>query len=488
MDNKIRKPAFAGSFYPGDPVELRSAIEDYLERAEPEKIDGKVLAIVSPHAGYRYSGPTAGFGYKLISGKQYEKVVVIAPSHRESFSFCSIFDGDYYSTPLGKVEVDTDLADRIASGSDRVRISSSGHGSSVPQFSEHSLEVQIPFLQSVLEDFKLVPIVMGGQDLENIDELAGALAEALKGTRFLIVASTDLSHFHSAGEAERLDRVFINHLSEFDFDSLSNAIYSRKTEACGYGPVLAAMKASAKLGADSCIPLNYSHSGDVTGDNDRVVGYLSAAFVDRNSADTGDDEERSESARPEKESGSLSDEDRKFLLRYARQVLDRKLNGKDISLEIPSSPLFGEKRGGFVTLKKDGQLRGCIGYIMPLKPLIQTIADNAESAALRDPRFPPVTGSELSGLSIEISVLSPVRDIKDPEKVEVGKHGLIMSRGNRSGVLLPQVPVEWGWNREEFLGHTCRKAGLPSDCWKMPDTRIQAFTADVFSEEDFGLR
>ena len=392
MDKKTRKPAFAGSFYPGDPEKLKSVIKEYLDKAEPEKIDGKILAIVSPHAGYIYSGPTAAYGYKLISGKPYETAVVIAPSHRESFDFCSIYDGNYYGTPLGKVEVDTDLAARIASKSDRVKISSSGHGSSVPQFSEHSLEVQIPFLQSVLKDFKLVPIVMGGQDLETIGELAGSLAEALEGTRSLIVASTDLSHFHSAAEAEKLDHVFINRLSEFDFDSLVNALYSRETEACGYGPVLAAMKASEKLGADSCIPLNYSHSGDVTGDNDRVVGYLSAVLIERDSPNNESEENSSKSASLESKSGSLNDGDRKFLLRYARQVLEKKLNGKDITLEIPSSPLFSEKRGGFVTLKKDGQLRGCIGYIMPLKPLIQTIADNAESAALRDPRFPPVTG------------------------------------------------------------------------------------------------
>lgn len=488
MDDKTRKPAFAGSFYPGDPGKLSSVIEEYLEKAEPDKIEGRIFALVSPHAGYIYSGPTAAYGYKLIQGKQYNTVVVIAPSHRESFDFCSIYDGSYYSTPLGKVAVDTELAARIASRSDRVRISSSGHGSSVPQFSEHSLEVQIPFLQSVLEDFKLIPVVMGGQDLENIEALAGALAEELKGTSSLVVASTDLSHFHSAGEAEKLDRVFINYLSDFDFDSLVNALHSRKTEACGYGPVLTAMRASEKMGADSCIPLKYSHSGDISGDNDRVVGYLSAVFIQRNSTEAGGEGKRSKSERRNSGSGSLTDEDRKFLLRYARQVLDNKLNGNEITLDIPSRPLFRENRGGFVTLKKDGQLRGCIGYIMPLKPLIQTIADNAESAALRDPRFPPVTGSELSGLSIEISVLSPVREISDPKEVEVGKHGLIMSRGNRSGVLLPQVPMEWGWNREEFLSHTCRKAGLPTDCWKMPDTRIQAFTADVFSEEDFGLK
>jgi AmmeMemoRadiSam system protein A len=219
-----------------------------------------------------------------------------------------------------------------------------------------------------------------------------------------------------------------------------------------------------------------------------VVGYLSALFVDDNADDsknTGEESEQKNSSSSGE--GTLDQSGRKFLLRYARKVLANRLAGEEIDLDIPPSPIFREKRGGFVTLKKNGSLRGCIGYILPHKPLIETVTENAESAALRDPRFPAVTADELDQLTIEISVLSPVREIRDPSEVLVGRDGLIMSRGNRSGVLLPQVPVEWGWDREEFLAHTCRKAGLPSDCWKNPQTRIQAFTADVFSEEDFDL-
>jgi len=487
MNNRIRKPAFAGAFYPRDPKDLRSLINDYLEKAEPEGIDGDIRAIVSPHAGYRFSGQTAAYGFKAVSGRDYETVIVISPSHRESFDFCSIYDGDAYATPLGNISVDHELSEKIAANSDLIKISSSGHRSSGPQFSEHSLEVQLPFLQVVMNDFKLIPIVMGGQGMDHIEALSSSLAEVIEGVNCLIVASTDLSHFHTASEAEQLDHIFIRHLANYDFDGLIHAVSSRKTEACGYGPALVAMKTAARLGADSCTPLNYSHSGDVTGDTDRVVGYLSAVFVDNDSRNSGNDDESAEHSKSNN-SSSMNDQDRKFLLRYARETLEKKLGGEDIDLNIPPSPLFREKRGGFVTLKKNGQLRGCIGYILPLKPLIETVADNAESAALRDPRFPPVTAEELSELTIEISVLSPLKEVSDPEDVEVGKHGLIMTRGSLSGVLLPQVPVEWGWNREQFLSQTCRKAGLPGDCWKQSGTQIQAFTADVFSEKDFGLK
>jgi AmmeMemoRadiSam system protein A len=184
---------------------------------------------------------------------------------------------------------------------------------------------------------------------------------------------------------------------------------------------------------------------------------------------------------------SLSKEDKIFLLKFARKVIETKFSGRNLDIDIPLSPILKEMRGGFVTLKINNQLRGCIGYIEAVKPLIETIEDMAESAAFGDHRFQPVKDEETSELSIEISVLSPISEIKDPLSVEVGLHGLIITRGVQRGLLLPQVPVEWGWDREKFLNQTCLKAGLPEDAWKSPDTKMEVFTANIFSEEEFDL-
>jgi AmmeMemoRadiSam system protein A len=333
---------------------------------------------------------------------------------------------------------------------------------------------------------------MGDQSSKNIESLGNALANALKGKSFLIVASTDLSHFHNSATANRLDSVFIDYLKKLDTEGLAKALSSGSTEACGGGPVLAAMKASLKLGANTCHVFKHANSGDVTGDTNNVVGYVSAAFIkNKKENSTLSDENLRKLERKDLNSNSknqfLSKEDKIFLLKLARKVIEAKFNGHDVDIAIPPSPILKEMRGAFVTLKKNGQLRGCIGYIEAVKPLIETITDMAESAAFSDYRFPPVKADEVSQLSIEISVLSPIREINDPTTVKVGRDGLIMSRGGKRGLLLPQVPLEWGWNREKFLNQTCLKAGLPKDAWKSPDTKIEVFTANVFSEKELGL-
>ncbi len=499
MEQIVRKPAVAGQFYPGNPAALRKDIEHYLENASTEPVEGTVVALVSPHAGYTYSGQVAAYGYRLVRDHAYETVVVISPSHVEYFDYASVFAGKSYLTPLGEIPVDHDVVRLITGERELVRAETRGHIFGAFQRGEHSLEVQLPFLQVAIGDFKLVPIVMGVQSRECIEELGNALGDALQGRNALIVASTDLSHFHGDASAKILDGVFMDKLGSFDEAGLSKSLARKDTEACGGGPTAAAMIAARKLGADRCTILQYANSGDITGDTSSVVGYVSAAMTRSTArrqepasqgADPSHREQNEDAAgasSPPLDTG-LSETDKKFLLRLARRVITAECAGEAIEIEQSPSPVLREPRGGFVTLKKNGQLRGCIGYIEAIKPIADTVIDMAKAAAFNDRRFPPVTADEVAGIDIEISVLGPITPIDDPAVIEVGTHGIIITRGTHRGLLLPQVATEWGWDREKFLEQTCAKAGLPVDTWKKPGTRIEVFSADIFSEIEMKLR
>jgi hypothetical protein len=283
----------------------------------------------------------------------------------------------------------------------------------------------------------------------------------------LLVASTDLSHFHAYDEAVRLDRVVMDHVLAYDFEGLGEDLRTHKCEACGGGPIMTVMMAARKLGATKAVKLDYANSGDVTGDRSRVVGYFAAALLEEPSVgvDLG-----------------LAEEEKARLLEIARGAIEAKLKGREIPEPEPGSPKLGEKTGAFVTLTKDGQLRGCIGHIRGMYPLCNTISRMAVAAATEDPRFPPMTADELDKVSIEISVMTPLKTIADPEEIEVGRHGIYLKKGYNSGLLLPQVATDYGWDRYEFLDHTCMKAGLPRGCWR-EGAEIQIFSAQIFGEE-----
>jgi len=491
MKDLVRKPAVAGAFYPADPDELLRDVKNYLDRATPQTVKGDIVAIVSPHAGYMYSGWVAAYGYKLLEGKKYKTVVVISPSHVEYFNYSSVFPGKAYETPLGTVPINKELSEKIASMSNAVKLDTAGHLFQPFNRGEHALEVQLPFLQATLDNFSLVAIVMGDQSRENVEALGNALGEALKGENALIVASTDLSHFHSDNTARSLDGVFMDLLKEFDPDKLFSAIASKKTEACGGGPVVSAMIAARKLGATECVVLHYANSGDITGDRSNVVGYTSAVLVKGNKSEDPEvnkkEAKKGASKKDQFEIG-LTKEDKIFLLKLARNVISAECRGEHYRIPPYTSKVFDEPRGAFVTLHKHGQLRGCIGYIEPIKPLVETIVEMAKAAAFNDWRFPPVKAEEVPELDIEISILSPIKEIKDTNEIVVGKHGIIITRGMHRGLLLPQVATEWGWDREKFLEQTCLKAGLPTDAWKEKGTKIEIFSAEIFNEKELGLK
>ena len=398
-------------------------------------------------------------------------MVVIAPSHFEAFDFTSVYDGDSYVTPLGAIPVDKAFAAKLASMGAGIRLSPRGHTPAGPQ-AEHALEVELPFLQRTLGRFQLVPIVMGDQSWESSRTLGAALAKLVMGTDTLIVASSDLSHFHTAEEAGRLDHNTLQAIEDWDTLSLSRNFRAQVWEACGGGPIVAAMIAAQRLGANQAKVLKYATTADVTADRSRVVGYSAVALLraPRSAATTG--------AR-----FTLSDRDQQELLRIARKSAETAVrSGKLYGPPVPASPALLAERGAFVTLREKGALRGCIGYVSAVKPLYLTVRDVAALAALRDSRFPPVTPGELGLLEYEISVISPFRQVLDVKQIKVGRDGLMILKGGQDGILLPQVPSEENWDRNTFLEQVAMKAGLPARAWKDEDADLFTFTALVFAE------
>lgn len=268
----VRRAAVAGMFYPESPSELAGEVDMLLDRAATPAISGEPVALVVPHAGYVYSGSTAAVAYALLKEAKVSTVVVVSPSHRECFSGVSVYPGTAYETPLGRVPVDTVLRDQLMAASGVVRSTRSGHGA------EHALEVHLPFLQKMLGEFHLLPLVMGDQSRETCFALGEALATVLRGTSSLLVASTDLSHFHTAAEAERRDGIVLADLESFDPELLMSDLEKGQAEACGGGPVVAVMIAARALGARRLQVLAHTHSGKVTQDNHSVVGYCSAVM------------------------------------------------------------------------------------------------------------------------------------------------------------------------------------------------------------------
>lgn len=271
----IREPSVSGTFYPDNPQILKKDIEAYLKNASFEAEDGEVLGLISPHAGYMYSGQVAGYSYKAIKGSSYETVIIIAPSHRSHFEGVAVLEKGGYRTPLGVVPVDEEIAGEIINLQTFIQPNVDAHRG------EHSLEVHLPFLQVVLKDFAIIPLIMGSQDPALCEALAECLHGVMKKTkkRFLVVGSTDLSHYYPYAEAVRLDAVVRHYLETFDIKGLQSNLKKGSCEACGAGPMIATMLLSQKLGATRSKVLKYANSGDVSGDKNGVVGYISCAFL-----------------------------------------------------------------------------------------------------------------------------------------------------------------------------------------------------------------
>jgi MEMO1 family protein len=269
----VRPPTAAGLFYEDSPNILRNNIDEFIEKARTPKLGVPIRALISPHAGYVYSGFTASHAYKMIQGSKYDCVIIVGPSHREYFKGVSIYPGDAYETPLGTVPVNKEIREELLNGEKVIMASDAGHRS------EHSIEVQLPFLQHVLGDFSFVPVIMGDQHRFLCNELAESIVRVAANRNILLVASSDLSHYHPYDEAVMLDNLVISEVEKFNSETFINKIEKHSFEACGGGPIAAVMNAGRKLGASKAEILYYCNSGDITGDKSGVVGYLAAVFI-----------------------------------------------------------------------------------------------------------------------------------------------------------------------------------------------------------------
>jgi len=468
VEATVRKPAAAGSFYPDNEKELSSLVDKYLSKVELPQLEPNIRAIIVPHAGYVYSGQVAAYAYKALIGKDISRVIILGNSHQEFFDGTSVYPKGYFETPLGKVEIDNDFAQKLMDADKKIYFKESAH------LEEHSLEVQLPFLQKVLNNFKIVPIVLGNQE-GSVDILINALKN-LMDDNTLIVVSSDLSHYPEYEDAEYSDGKVIDAILSGKRDNLKKTISELEKQgisdlqtcACASDSIEVAMELMSNKNSKL---LKYANSGDVEiGDKSRVVGYASIVFTDSVSSEQ-----------------ELNKNQQKRLLEIARESVETYIkDGKMLKIEENDSEL-NKLLGAFVTLRKDGDLRGCIGVFTGdvSEPLYKVVSEMAISAAVNDPRFNPVTKNELDKLDYEISVLSTLKKVDSWKDIEIGKHGVRIVRGLRAGVFLPQVATENNWDLDTFMSVLCtQKAGLPADCWKDKGTEIYVFTAQVFDEGD----
>jgi len=462
----IKQPNVSGGFYPSDQKELSDMIDDFVSQAEPEQVEGDIIALISPHAGYGYSGAVAAYGYKLIKGKPYKTVVIIGPGHYYDSSGISVYPQGSFRTPLGDLEIDREFAAKLLDRDEEVFFAPEAFDK------EHSIEVQLPFLQRVLSDFKIVPVVTGDLSLGTCRRFAqllkGAIAER---DDVLVILSSDLYHGYDYQECKKVDDLTIGYLERMDAKGLYYALREGQAQLCGGFGVVSGLILSKELGHDKLIVLDQTNSAEVTGRLSKgiwTVGYASCVI---------DQEEGGP--------GMLDKEQRGKLLKLARDSIKEFLRtGKKLEV-TESDPVLTRDAGAFVTLHKDGELRGCIGNFTGRDPLYINIRDMAVEAATGDPRFPPVTLKEMDDIDIEISVLSTPEKAKSAEEVELGRHGVMVKKGFRGGVFLPQVATETGWSKEEFLSTLCtHKAGISADSWKDGSAEIYTFTAEVFSEKE----
>jgi AmmeMemoRadiSam system protein B/AmmeMemoRadiSam system protein A len=462
----IKNPNVSGAFYPDNPKELSRLIDNFLEAANPEPLKGEIFALVSPHAGYEFSGQTAAFGYKLIKNRPFKTVVVIGPSHQYGFSGVSVYPEGAFRTPLGDLEIDKDFTQKLLNRDPGIIFEPAAFAR------EHSVEVQLPFLQKVLSGFKIVPVVMGDCSFATCQKFADLLKEAIGSRRdVLIVVSTDMYHGYDYEEAQEIDNSTLAYLKDMNAQGLYDGLNGGSLQLCGGFGAVTALILAKELGHNELKVLNHTNSAVVTGRKAKgvwTVGYASAA-VDK-----------------EGEAAMLNKEQRKKLLEIARKSIETYLKTEEKLEVTEKDPLLLKEMGAFVTLNEHGELRGCIGNIVGKGPLYLTIRDMAVESAVGDPRFPPVRLAELKDIEIEISVLSPLERVDSADKIQLGVHGVIVKRGFNSGVFLPQVATETGWSKEEFLSALCaHKAGLPPDAWKDKSTELYIFTAEVFSEKNY---
>jgi len=505
-----RPSALAGAWYAADSTELTAAIDNHLAAGIPlaEIARRPPIALIAPHAGHQWSGDAAGCAYRLLQGpggEEIRRVILLGPAHRLGFRGASILDVEAYETPLGKVPLDRRVADLLGE-QELFQTVPRAHAE------EHCLEIQLPFLQRVLDHpFQIVPILVSHLAADDWPALAAALIPSVDAHTLLLISS-DFTHYGARfgylpfrddvdANLRRLDKgAFVPILR---LDAQSFARYKQETDisVCGFHPigVLIELLRSPSLQAlwgerrPEGRVLEYYRSADLLQDFDGSVSYAAVAFFPGGALREGPAfpprlQAVQVPGEADDETFDLTVQERQFLLGLARRTIREVVAGKDLPATGPLPESVSreklEQHGGiFVTLHRRGRLRGCIGHITGKESLIDAVREQARNAALRDPRFPPVTAEEIDELEIEISVLTPLVEVAAPEEIEIGRHGVVLERSGHRAVFLPQVAPEQGWNRETMLEHLAMKAGLPRDAWR-EKTHLQVFSALVFSEKE----
>ncbi|UCG16409.1 MAG: AmmeMemoRadiSam system protein B [Phycisphaerales bacterium] len=469
----VRPADCAGTWYPGDAETLAKEVDELLAAAALPTLTGKPVAVIAPHAGYRWAAPVAAVGYGCLKGHSYKRVIALAFNHRLSGSYRGVdvpAELTAYQTPLGQVPVDRPVCDALAKDS----LFASHPG---VDRNEWSLELQLPFLQRMLGEFRLVPLLVGRMS----DRDWVAAAEAILpwvDDETLLAVSSDFTHYGPNYRFVPFTDDIPDRLRELadaaaapilkcDNDGFAEHLAKTQDTICGRGPIRLLLRVLSMQGGAQGVRAAFDTSGRMSGDFTNSVTYQSIVLT-----------------RPK---GTLEGPQRESLLRLARETITAHLNGKGLpAVDAEKLPAALRAPGAcFVTLTNRGELRGCIGNMAATGPLYGAVIDNAVSAC-RDRRFVrnPVTAKELDELHVEISYLTPMQRVSKPGEIIVGRHGLLIVSGGRRGVLLPQVAYSRGWSRDEFLAQTCRKAGLPLDAWSQPAAEIYSFTAEVFGEPE----
>lgn len=472
----VRPAAVAGQFYPESADELRAMVKELLQSCRTKTEDG-LQALIVPHAGYVFSGRMAAKAYSAIPATvRYKRIFLLGPSHVAAFDGASVNTAaSYYKTPLGPVPVDTATAQALADYKGTFSYVPKAHGR------EHCLEVQLPFLQVEMDNVPpIVPIIIGTMDIDVLERIATELLPYFTPDNLFIISS-DFSHYTSYDAARKADlatakAVGTGRLAEFAAALRANAekhIPNLCTSACGAAAIAVLLIMAERARGVNVVHLGYENSGDSPyGGKEEVVGYN--AFAITRTAQNGS------------LGFDLTDWEKATLLQIARRSVERAVGKGECQSAVDESLLTDTLRrdcGAFVTLNEGGHLRGCIGNLVGEGPLYETVDRMAAAAATEDPRFTPVSEDELEAISIEISVLSPLKRIANADEIVLGRDGVLMVCNGRHGTFLPQVADETGWTKEEFLGHLSRdKAGLAWDDWKRAE--LYTYEAVVFKEEE----
>lgn len=465
--DSVRSSILKGTWYAGNKEMLTKQVDDLVRAVpEPSANPNHIRAIIAPHAGYAYSGPCAAYSYRPLVGTKYKRVIILAPSHHAAFPGGSIDSVNACETPLGQTLFDREACDSLLK-SDLIKNHPEAHEQ------EHSIEIQLPFLQRVLGDFKLIPIVLGEITPEQCIALAD-LIRPLLDRDTLLVMSSDFTHQGPRFDyipfkdkvkenIQRLDFMAVNHILNLDVRGFWIFLNGTKATICGRNPIKIGMMA---LPLQTQVEfVHYETSGDKTRDYSETVSYCALVFRER--------------------TDYLDENETGILLQAARNSLEETFKiSKPKEYAIPDAQIterLKQMKGVFVTLQKKGELRGCIGHLEGDQPLYRAVPSTVLLSAFSDNRFEPLKKNELTETDIEISSMSPMTPIASWKEIVLGRDGVVLEKNGRQALFLPQVALEQGWNVEETLDHLSQKAGLNADAWKS-DCNFKTFTAQVFGE------